>query len=352
VVRSLYYEAVRMLVRTWGAASPESLARTLAFFRNAADSDRLGGRRLQYLGHLGRIFPESTPAWRESVMRSYWITHQRAMLGLYDAARLGPDSLDKRVEWAGRDLLDEALSSGKGVLLLAPHFGDERTMHILLAIAGYPMHVISTAYEGQSESTRKARLEASMKWHHVAFPSDSPKWMFDALSAGEVIQIAPTAYGGPRGIWVESFGVPVLASSTPLRLHAAKRCRMLTAVNWALPGLRWRIEFREFLPGPDPVESTQGLFDSLTRLGREAPGQYNWMNLAIRHRETNTLARLGRIPADESELESSSVHGDGEPVRISPVRDLPPAMGLSDALRKAADGAAASRGQPAATPGR
>lgn len=335
MVRSLYYEAVRVLVRTWGSASPESLARTLALFRWAGDSDRLGGRRKQYLGHFERIFPESSPAWRRSVMRSYWVTHQRAMLGLYDAGRLGPRSLESRVTWVGRELLDEALSASRGVLLLVPHFGDERTLHILLAIAGYPMHVVSAAYEGQSDSTRRARLEASMKWHHVAFPGDNPRWMYDALSAGEVIQIAPTAYGGPRGIWVESFGVPVLASSTALRLQAAKGCRTLMAVNWALAGLRWRIEFREFAPDGDLVGSAQRLFDAITRLGREAPGQYNWMNLTIRHRETNTMARTGTIPTEERDLEATALPADAEPSRISSVRVLPAAMGMSKALEPA-----------------
>jgi KDO2-lipid IV(A) lauroyltransferase len=307
----------------------------LALSRDLTDADWLGGRRKQYDGHLARIFPGSSPAWRRSVMRNYWRTHQRAMLGLYDAANLGPRSIAARVSWTGRELLDEALEDGRGTILLAPHFGDERTMHILLAIAGYPMHVISATYEGQSESKRKARLEASMKWHHVAFPGDNPRWMFDALTAGEIIQIAPTAWGGPRGIWVESFGVPVLASSTPMRLQASTGCRTLVAVNWALPGLRWHIEFRVFEPGTDIVETTQDLFYRLTRLGREAPGQYNWMNLAIRHRETNTLARLGRIPSDEREVEDAATREDTEPSRISSARDLPPGMGLSKALVQA-----------------
>jgi len=262
-------------------------------------------------------------------MRAYWLTHQRAMLGLYDAARLDRAGLDSRISWGGRELLDEALAQGRGVLLLAPHFGDERTMHILLAIAGYPMHVISTAYEGQAEAKRRARLETSMRWHHVAFPGDNPRWMFQALGNGEVIQIAPTAWGGPRGIWVRSFGVPVLASSAPARLHAATGCRTLFACCRALPGLRWRVELEDFRACSDPVRSTQDLFDRITLLGREAPGQYNWMNLAIRHRETNTLIRLGAVPADEHEVERLALRADGDPLRIGGHRDLPPAMGIS-----------------------
>ncbi len=36
------------------------------------------------------------------------------------------------------------------------------------------------------------------------------------------------------------------------------------------------------------------------------PGQYDWDNLLIRHRESNTIARLGRIPENEVELESAT----------------------------------------------
>ncbi len=273
-----------------------------------------------YLGHLSRIFPDSSPAWRKNILRSFWRTHQRAMLGLFACdIHSGEEMLD-RVEWAGRDILDSALASGKGVLLLVPHFGDERTLHILLAMAGYPVHVISTGYDDAPEIVRRTRLEASRRWHHLAVTGESPRWMYDALGRGELVQIAPTAYGGPKGSWVESFGVPVLVPSTPSRLRKATGCRLIIGLNHALRGLRYRIEFQAFESDSDEPGISQELFDRIEEIARTSPDQYNWMNLTIRHRESNTAARTGFLPKDESELEKAAIPEDSSP---GLVRSLP-----------------------------
>lgn len=321
--RSSYYRTVAALASSWGGIAPESLVRTLALVRLLGDAAGPSGRRNCYLGHLQRIFPSSTARWRRAVMRQYWITHQRAMIGLYRASTLGQGDLGKRVTWIGREILDEALAASRGVILAAPHFGDERTMHILLAIAGYPMHVISSSYEGAPEVVRKARLDASTRWHHVAFPDDNPRWMYRALESGEVVQIAPTAYGGPRGTWVESFGVPVLASATASRLARATGAATVIALNHALPGLRYLIELRRFESAAGSTSATQDMFDAFTGIGREYPLQYNWMNLAIRHRETNTIARLGAIPVDEHDLERDALEDDNLPSKIRRMAELP-----------------------------
>lgn len=336
-VRGAYYALTGALARSWGRISPESLARVLGLVRLLEDSTEAGRRRI-YLGHLKRILPSLSPRERKSVLHGYWVVHQRAMLGLYLAGDLAERPPWKRVEWTGREHLDAALSRGGGAVLLAPHFGDERTLHILLATAGYPIHVISTDYRGASERVRRARLETSMRLHHVAFPDQNPRWMYRALEAGEIVQIAPTAYGGPRGIAVSSFGVPVLASATPFRLAAATGCATLIALNHVLPGLRYRIELLPFRVSGDPFSDAGLLFDELTALGKLHPRQYNWMNLAIRHRETNTMLRLGRIPADERDLEALAVPEDEDPGRIGDLAALASLTGSGRASSRSPTG--------------
>jgi len=332
--RGGYYRLVAKLYSSWGHSRPEMLVTLLAVVRSAGDTLGRNGRSRIYLGHLARIFPDRGAPWRRKVMREYWKTHQRAMLGLFHASEMDLHALESSVEWQGREHLDRALSLGKGVLLLAPHFGDERTMHIAMALSGYGMHVLSTDYADAPEVVRRARLGTSLRTHHLAFPSDSPRWMYRALEAGEIVQTAPTGYGGTHGVWVESFGVPVLAPATFHRLREATGCALMLAYNHALPGLTYRICLEPLeLPG-DRNESISVLFDRITALGREFPDQYNWMNLAIRHRETNTAVRLGFIPADERILEKASIRGDGDPRRICGPTSLPRSRRMESAMAR------------------
>jgi lauroyl/myristoyl acyltransferase len=202
------------------------------------------------------------------------------------------------------------------VLLLVPHFGDERSLHILLAIAGYRMHVLSSRYADAPEFIQKARLSVSRKWHHVAFPDEHVSWLYDAIKQGDVVQISPTAWGGPGGHWVDSFGVPILASSTPIRVARSTGCRMLVAYNRSLPGMKYCISFQRFDPENLDFRGTRQLFAAYESIAGMYPEQYNWMTLVIRHRETNTIARLGYIPKEESVLEAEAVHEDWDPLNI------------------------------------
>jgi KDO2-lipid IV(A) lauroyltransferase len=275
-----------------------------------------GSMNKVYSGHMKRVFPELGPASLKKLLRSYWRVHQRAFLGFFYSRRFRREMLAQLVSLNGVDVLDRAVSRGRGVLLLVPHFGDERMLHILLAMAGYRMHVISSRYEGAPEVVREARLSVSMQWHHVAFPDQPLGWLYGALERGEVVQISPTAYGGPRGHWVWSLGVPVLASSTPVRIAASTGCSLVVAYNRSLPDMRYEISFEDFHPSGMDARGTSELFSRYNQLAREFPEQYSWMNLVIRHRETNTIARLGAIPSDETLLEKEAVYRDWDPLVV------------------------------------
>jgi KDO2-lipid IV(A) lauroyltransferase len=273
-------------------------------------------------GHLERAFPGREEAWYRDVISGFWWRHQAMMVALFATRRMGPDDLDEYLELHGRNHLDAALSSGRGVMLLVPHFGDERTLHILLAMAGYPVSVISSRYPEARPLVRRARLKASLRWNRVGFPDQSPRWLFETLRKGGILHIAPTGYGGPRGTWVKSFGVPVLASSSPYRLWKRSGCRMLIAYNRILPDMTYSMELQPFAPNPDGSDFTPRLFGRFEERAREFPAQYDWMHLVIRHRETNTIARTGRIPPDERELERLAVPEDSDPFLVADPKSL------------------------------
>ena len=64
-------------------------------------------------------------------------------------------------------------------------------------------------------------------------------------------------------------------------------------------------------------------------LGKDHPDQYNWMNLVIRHRETNTMARLGGIPRDEKEVEALAIEADWDSENICDFQTVSSLKGLS-----------------------
>ncbi len=303
---SLYYAALRLAVHL--SPNPHWLIGFLTALRGP--SDRRSGLLDQ---HFRRIFPGYDRRAVKGLIRDYWRRHNRHTVDLFHLERLRPESLSDSLEWFGREHLDQAMARGLGVLLLVPHFGDERSMHILMGMAGYPVEVITSRYSGEGAIPRGARLSVGGKWNSLHFPDENPRWMHRALAGNRILHYSPTAYGGPGGVWLDLFGVPDLVPATPWRLAVKTRCRVLFGLCFALPGMRFRITLEPVDPSGDVEEFTGRVMARVERAGLEHPGQYDWKNLVIRHRESNTMARIGGIPREEELLEKLAVPEDENP---------------------------------------
>jgi lauroyl/myristoyl acyltransferase len=266
--------------------------------------------------HFTRIFPGYDRRALKGLVSEYWRRHNRHTVDLFHLERLRPERLPGVVEWVGREHLDHALALGRGALLLVPHFGDERSMHILMGMAGYSVEVITSRYSGEGDIPRTARLSVGGKWNSLHFPDENPRWMHRALAGNRILHYSPTAYGGPGGVWLDMFGVPDLVPATPWRLVEKTGCAVLFGLCHVLPGMRFRIALEPMDASGNLETFTGRVMSRVERAGLEHPGQYDWKNLVIRHRESNTIARIGGIPREEEMLEKLAVSEDEDPGRV------------------------------------
>ncbi len=257
-----------------------------------------------------------------TLLKQYWLRHTRHTVDLFHLERLKPEHLSSILDWQGREHLDKAQETGRGTLLLVPHFGDERSMHILMGMAGYPVDVLSSRYLAEGAIPRKARLSVGSRWNTLHFPDENPRWMYRALAQNRILHYSPTAYGGPGGQWLNCFGVPDLVPSTPWKLAKKTGCPVLFGVCFVLPGMRFRIELEPLNLPEGRREFTEAMMKRVERTGLDHPEQYDWKNLVIRHRESNTIARLGEIPAREQVLEKAAIPGDEDPDNIPSLQYL------------------------------
>jgi lauroyl/myristoyl acyltransferase len=313
---SIYYRLISLCVKlARSGESVELISNAVSSFRGAVSSSRNN----LYAAHLKRMFPDKNSIWIRNTLAAYWKVHERNLFALFYMMNKGPENLPAMVSWTGREHLDSALKKGKGVLLLVPHFGDERSLHVILGMAGYAVDVITSRYSDMPEYAAKCRLRIGEKWNTLHFPGESPRWMFDTLQSGRIIHYASTAYGGPGGTWVTNFGVPVLVPSAPWKLHRRTGCEILMASCAHTAGMGFNLRFMPLYPSSDSsTEFAEAFAGATENLALEYPSQYEWKNLLIRHRETNTIRRTGRIPEDESELERLAIPEDSDPALIRP----------------------------------
>jgi len=271
-----------------------------------------------YRLHLSRVFPQLGNAELDELIACYWKTHERNLLGLFYLAGKKPNEVLGRVSWKGRDILERSIKRGRGVLLLVPHYGDERGLHVIMGMAGYKVHVITSRYTDMPPFCRQSRLAPGEKWNVMHFPDESPRWMYSTLEQGGIVHYGSTAYGGPGGTWITSFGVPVLVPSAPWKLWRRTGCVVLGAYCTQTADMGWELSFRMLDTPDDRREFAYVAGTAAEEAARLSPGQYEWKNLAIRHRETNTIIRTGVIPVNESELEKAAIPEDSDPMIIHP----------------------------------
>jgi lauroyl/myristoyl acyltransferase len=319
VLSSLYYRLIALAVKLAGTGSRvERVSNSLSAVRSSISSSRNN----LYNDHLKRIFPGRDDSWRSDVLAGYWRVHERNLFALFYLKSKVYTDIENRVTWKGRKHLKSALQKKNGVLLLVPHFGDERSLHVILGMKGYPVDVITSRYSDMPQFAAQCRLGIGRKWNSLHFPDDNPRWMYRTLQAGRIIHYASTAYGGPGGTWITNFGVPVLVPSAPWKLWKRTGCSVLLASCVQTANMGFSLQFTPV----DTVEDQSGFAETVggetEKLAAEFPAQYEWKNLLIRHRETNTIARTGRIPVNERELEQIAVYEDADPSRVLPLKGV------------------------------
>ena len=104
-----------------------------------------GGKRRRLLRQMARVLAEtSDPEWLRAQLLTAYRVNDRAILEILAAysGALQPEQVAALCQLEQTETLDQALSDGKGVVLLGMHMGNGVAMAIALAARGYPVSVV------------------------------------------------------------------------------------------------------------------------------------------------------------------------------------------------------------------
>jgi len=119
--------------------------------------------------------------------------------------KLNPKAINKFVSFEGKEHLDNALKSGKGVILFTAHFGNWELLAASLSLNGYPMNAIV-------RKNRSKSLDKLIKSHRdiVGITSidrdKSIKTALKCLRRNELLGILADIDTKTSGIFVDFFG--------------------------------------------------------------------------------------------------------------------------------------------------
>jgi len=203
---------------------------------------------------------------------------------LINFPKINKDNIDTLIEDRGLYKIDKALKKGKGVIVLASHFGNWELLAAYLTAKGYRGPVIARRLRFEKYDMLLNRLRAS-KNVEVIYRDESPKKILRVLKAGGMIGVlADQDVDSVDGVFVDFFGKSAYTPSAPASLAMATGAVML-------PCFLAREDGKRAFCVEDPIEleitgnkdrdimvNTQRWSRALESFIRRYPSQWVWMH--------------------------------------------------------------------------
>ena len=246
---------------------------------------RLGIRRRTVEENLRLAFPEQTDAWREDVCRRAYQHLGREAAAMLRLARLDRQAVVERTVTRGWDEMEEALSEGRGCILVTGHYGNWEIAAAAVAARGVP---ISAIVRRQGNLLVDQRLDDTRRRLGVEtiVQRDAPRAVPRALRKNGVVGIVGDQDARRAGVFVPFFGRPASTHRGPALFALRFGAPVFACVARRLPGPGVRYEVSGTRV---PVRSTGDLEADIQVLTaelaarleasiREAPEQYFWFH--------------------------------------------------------------------------
>ncbi len=183
--------------------------------------------------------PEAT---EEQVARNTRLVLRNLVKNYFDQFRLwklSREDLLGLAELEGLEYLDEALSHGKGVVLLTAHYGSPELVGQSLAVRGYDITAVVEHIQPEPLFQHMCRLRAS---HGVKLiPSDKPLLgILRTLRKGGIVGLVGDRDTTESGICMTFFGKEARMPDGGVQLALRTGAPLLVAYSYRLPNNRFR----------------------------------------------------------------------------------------------------------------
>lgn len=191
-------------------------------------------------------------------------------------------------ETEGLELVDEALASGRGLILLAPHLGNWELTGLFFS-SRYKMAALYSPPHLRELEDYMIRVRGRMGSELVRGDRRGLLRLMNILKEGGVAGILPDqSPATPNNAYAPFFGIEVRTMTLVNKLLRKTGASALMAYAERLPDARgFRLVVARPEPGledADPVVAATALNASVEALVRRSPEQYQWEYKRLRHR--------------------------------------------------------------------
>jgi KDO2-lipid IV(A) lauroyltransferase len=244
----------------------------------------LRGRDRLAMRNLRTTFPDRSDAELRSILDECWRHFGRQLLIYVRMQNMSPEEVLARCDIVHREMFDEAIALGHGVILISAHYGSWEVGGLAVTSIANGVRTVARRLDNEYLERDLARIRAStgaevIDRRHAARP------LLRALEENGVVVMLPDQAVLPReGILVPFLRRPAWTTAAPAKM-AVRRSSAIVFVFCIPHETRHRLEFAEPIrvdrlteAERDPVALTTRINDVISRHIIARPELWLWMH--------------------------------------------------------------------------
>lgn len=180
-------------------------------------------------------------------------------------------NMDKFVKIEGLELLNDALTKGKGVILATAHIGSWEMAGIALARKGYPIY--GMVWEARNKYVADMFSRIRSRKGVGAVEKSSLRHVLELLQKNKIIGIMLDVPGGVKGIPYSLWGYNVSLPRGPAAISLETGAELVSLAMMRNKGLY----IEKPVLGETEKEMTINLFENIKKYIEQDPTQWHWI---------------------------------------------------------------------------
>lgn len=283
LLERLEYLAYRVVAARARKASDAALLRWGA---RIGSFTRLFARRRTRLAveNFRACFPERAGE-AEAVIKECWRHMGREALTTIKMQELSPEEIAATCDFAGVDLVREAMARGRGTIMITAHYGSWETAGLAVTAIVGPVTTVARSLDNELLAADLERVRARTG-ATVVDRRAAARALYKTLAGNGAIAILPDQAVLPReGVLVPFLGRPAWTTDAPAKLAARLGSTIVFAFCIGDATGRHRFEFEEPIrvdqlteEEKQPVPLTTRINDVISRRIAARPELWLWMH--------------------------------------------------------------------------
>lgn len=239
----------------------------------------IGIRRKVTEQNLALAFPNLPPKGVKTTAACVYRHFGTVAASFTSIPRLKPEDVNQWIFIEGLEILDQAVSEGKGGLFYSGHLGNWEIMGAIAARLGYPVTFV-VARQSNREVEALIDHYRESAGIEIVKRADAVKGVLSALKRNRLVAIMIDQDAHEDGAFVPFFGQLASTPRGPAVFHLRTGSPLIFAHSVRLPKDKYRIRFTrtDTTSFPDADSLTAHMTRRLESAIRETPEQWFWMH--------------------------------------------------------------------------